>query len=152
MLDDVYEANADIVRSDDPAPDELPPPSFAKNLLAKFRSMEDRNRPPPSPARSASMRNLTRPKKFTVRHRSNSEENIEIPREERPKPEGGEIEAVNGDRYNYENSPGSGVSENTPDVKPDLVRESDTHTEEELPERGTAKNLLAKFQAMGQAQ
>ncbi len=45
---------------------------------------------------------------------------------------------------------GGGVSENTPVVLPDVVRESDRHDDEELPETGTTRSLLAQWRNMEQ--
>ena len=55
-----------------------------------------------------------------------------------------ESQNVNGDAID------GGVSENTPAVLPDVVRESDRHDEEELPETGTTRSLLAQWRNMEQ--
>ena len=55
-----------------------------------------------------------------------------------------ESQNVNGDAID------GGVSENTPVVLPDVVRESDRHDEEELPETGTTRSLLAQWRNMEQ--
>ena len=56
----------------------------------------------------------------------------------------GESQPVNGDAVDL------GVSENNPVVLPDVVRESDRHDEEELPETGTTRSLLAQWRNMEQ--
>lgn len=54
-----------------------------------------------------------------------------------------ESQTVNGDV-------GPGVCENEPVVLADVVRESDRHDEEELPETGTTRSLLAQWRNMEQ--
>ena len=55
-----------------------------------------------------------------------------------------ESQNVNGDAVD------GGVSENEPVVLPDVIRESDRHDEEELPETGTTRSLLAQWRNMEQ--
>jgi hypothetical protein len=81
-------------------------------MLAKFRTLEDANLPPPSPQRSG-----LATKKSTAAA------------VEREQPDGDEYEDVR-------------------DYERRREDEDERDESEELPEQGTTRNLLAKFQAM----
>ena len=158
------ESKPEVVKSDDPAEteDELPPPAFTKNLLARFRSMEDLNRPAPTPELDLAVKKslaLEKKKELDPNRRKSSPagmfakltphkidfEETADQYTERQQPEGGE----------YANGHAEVVTqyadeELDSDID-DMVRESDAQLEEELPEVGTTQNLLAKFQSMMQS-
>ena len=48
----------------------------------------------------------------------------------------------------YYDEDGGGEFENDPEYNQDVVRETDLNESEVLPEQGTTRNLLAKFQAL----
>ena len=56
-------------------------------------------------------------------------------------------------RYDYydDMNASGGEYENEPVTNPDVVREADSSEADALPERGTARNLMAKWQAMQQS-
>ena len=133
-MDRDIERNPDIIRSGEEInkEEELPPPSFTKNMLAKFKSMEDVAQPPPSPGRSSTSptKRITTPSGYrTITSHSAS----------KASPDEGIADtepSVNG----------HGRSEETSEV----VRESDKTEVEELPERGFTKSLLAQWRQIEQ--
>ena len=117
-----------VVRSDESAEkeDERPPPSFTKNMLAKFKEMEDTHQAPPSPARSA-----TSPTKRTHR------------------PVGGTYMKASPDEGIADTEPsvnGHGQAATSTEV----IREADKNETEELPERGFTKSLLSQWRQIEQ--
>ena len=145
-----YEQDESIVRSDVPAEreDELPPPDSAKSLLAKFRSMEDVSKPPPTPDKRTS---TTTARSSTSRHSSgygqpDGQAAVDI-EYEREQPDGGYDPREPDVFEQYQGEAEAGEFENEPVRDPDIVRESDK-TNEDLPGQGTTQNLLAKWQSM----
>jgi hypothetical protein len=129
---------------DHTAEDELPPPATTKNLLAKFKSLEDVNNPPPSPQRSLQQqKQIGSSSTVSVRRMPNSSQ---VYAQEREQPEGGEYESQPSEFHQYQVTTDSGEFENAPVHDPNVIRESDRHDEEELPSQGITRNLLAKFQ------
>jgi len=114
--------------------DELPPAQFTKNMLAKFKSLEDPSVPAPTPENTKHVSSHNKKEN----ERSSAiiiSENIETERQ---------IYIETSDRADGEQS------ENQPVVLEGVVRESDTNLEEELPERGTTRSLLAQWRNMEQ--
>lgn len=116
-----------IVRSDASAEkeDERPPPSFTKNMLAKFKEMEDTTNPPPSPARSA----VSPTKRTAISHQQFAS------------------------HTNIRASPDEGIADTEPSTnghRPEVIREADKNETEELPERGFTKSLLAQWRQIEQ--
>ena len=154
-------SETDYVRSEDHTnilEEELPPTAFTRNMLAKFRSMEDVNKPPPTPEYAekqvktvtSGVHRMTNP---NVRSLSiSSPEHDSHFDMEREQPDGAyqqeavshEYEHNNYDDFNAE----GGEFENEPEYNPNVIRESDKLDEDELPELGTTRNLLAKFQTL----
>lgn len=113
---------------------ELPPPSTTRNLLAKFQSLGTSSAPTPQKTPS-----LT----HNQRKKSTSSDRIDTVREQ---PEGVEYETRAHPDERYMQSNGDYAEEKSRD--PDIVREADRDDEEEMPEEGTTRSLLAKFQSM----
>ena len=120
------------------------PVAHTRNLLEKFRQMEDSSIPPPSPERStriqrAAVQQVSARKATVVPPISNGHAtNIEAD----------ECDDRLSGEYTQDNlSPEGGVFENEPQHNPDVVR-GDEPAIEPLPEQGTTRNLLAKFQAL----
>ena len=163
----------EIIRADDPVnlEDELPPPAFTKNLLARFKSMEDLNRPPPTPELDLAVKKVLkeeRKKELDPNRRKSSPAGMfghqlklapedikqidhDEQQSERQQPEGGEYANGHAEFVQYEGQAESGDFENTPTKAGDVLRESDSFMEEEMPEAGITRNLLAKFQSMTNA-
>ncbi|KAH9519316.1 hypothetical protein Btru_075248 [Bulinus truncatus] len=111
-------ANPDVVTSTTTLEDARPEQGFAKNVAAKFKELESKS----GSYSPSSKRELTP-------DRSGRIEYVSEPR--------GHIER-------YEGKSESGVFESQPAFNPDVVR-SGEEVREELPERGTAKNIAQKF-------
>ena len=123
--------------------EELPEPAHTKSILAKFRSMENINgeMAPPSPKRVTTTTTVT----TTQKQRTES-----VPRAASPPPP-----VVNGGRsesegYNEEGEVEGGVYENEPVVPDGVVREADRVEENEMPEEGFTKTLLAQWRQIEQ--
>ena len=146
-----------VVRADEPLEEELPAPQTTRSMLAVFQSMEDVNRPPPtpehatkvsrqatSPARSMSIRrgasspsnNTTTSHHYSNGYHSDEQDHHVMQGEE----EDGLYRDYDQRGGEFENEPYRG--------DPDVVREDTENQTEALPEQGTTKNLLAKFQAL----
>ncbi|XP_059166535.1 uncharacterized protein LOC131948855 isoform X3 [Physella acuta] len=110
--------NPDVVTSATTLEDAKPEQGFAKNVAAKFRELESKN----SSYSPSAKREITP-------DRSGRIEYVSEPR---------------GHFEKYEGKADSGVFESQPAINPDVVR-SGEEVKEELPERGTAKNLAQKF-------
>ena len=139
-----------VIRHDDPNPEEeaMPPPAITKNLLAKFKSMEKTDEQPPSPSLSALKQKaaLSKPRYTSNVRAPVVYDNVSA--------------SSGGDHTDNEDvvSTGSvepavqavehGVFENTPDVRPEVLRETHVHEEEELPPVGATKSLLAQWKSM----
>ncbi|XP_060068188.1 probable serine/threonine-protein kinase kinX [Ylistrum balloti] len=110
----------DIVRSTDHLEEALPEQGSAKNLLAKFKKIENEvgNRPPPSPGQ----RELTP-------DRNTKGEYVSEPRTQ---------------FQQYQGKVESGEFESHPEEVEDIVK-SGNSIQEVLPEKGTAVNLVSKF-------
>ena len=118
----------DVVTSDTTTSvleEELPAPQTTRSLLARFKSMEDINRPAPTPERTEHLQ-------------KHAQSALSLPRTNAPRDFELDYESddVSVDRT-YENVG-------------DVTREDDVVDEDELPMQGTARNLMAKWQAMGQ--
>lgn len=117
--------NPDVVRSDTFVnEDDLPQQGYAKNLAAKFRQFEDESgkRAPPAPGK----REITPDRSGRVEYVSQPTVHIE----------------------KYEGRSEAGVFENKPQHNPDVVRSDDYVEQVELPQRGYARNVAARFQQM----
>ena len=136
--------------------EELPPPAMTKSLLAKFQTIQDPNGPPPSPQRSAEIqREAVKSVRVTPTHKSQMhiQEQAEFGEhaDQREQPDGGEYEQYKAGVTHHDQfmgSPEAGEFENDPIYNDSVIRETDRNDEEELPEQGTTRNLLAKFQSM----
>jgi hypothetical protein len=131
--DDVFEGQDDhpaLQSQSSILEEEMPAPSTTRNLLAKFQSL------------SESTENLQSHDLSYRQSRSSSRDNLDF-YQEREQPEGGEI--------NHAMSSSSEFLDEDAPRDPNVTRESDRHDEEELPEQGTTRNLLAKFQSMQMA-
>ncbi len=161
------------MRAEDPAEEDLPLPQTTRSMLAVFKSMEDVNRPPPTPEEAkkqrASVSNLSRtgsiyrgassnqpaPTSLNINGHGGAGSDGESYGDEREQHETSEYtndyEEYN-NTYNTTDSrdydPHGGEFENEPEHNPDTVREEDPNETEQLPEEGTTRNLLAKFQAL----
>ncbi len=161
MNGDDYTHQTPHTNGEEKEEDCLPPPAMTKNLLAKFRSMEDVNATPPTPERSAKMIKAATisVSPGTSRRFSSPTKTVQVycDTDEREQPEGLEED----DRLRYENEhyhaeeyqqydhfEDTDEYENEPAVNRDIVREESRNEEEELPEQGTTRNLLAKFQSL----
>jgi len=107
-----------------------------------FKSLEDPSKAPPMPERAE-------------RNRSTSTSSSHGPVRVVSQSRGYEgDEAVYDGRLDqnrsYDCAPEAGEFENDPVYNDDVVRESDQLDEAELPERGTTRGLLAKFQMLQQ--
>uniref|UniRef100_A0A2C9JL33 LIM zinc-binding domain-containing protein n=1 Tax=Biomphalaria glabrata TaxID=6526 RepID=A0A2C9JL33_BIOGL len=111
-------ANPDVVTSTTALEDPKPEHGFAKNVAAKFKELENKK----GTYTPTNKRELTP-------DRSGRIEYVSEPR--------GQFER-------YEGRAESGVFESQPAVNPDVIR-SGEEVREELPERGTAKNIAQKF-------
>ena len=136
----VHAHQPDVVRAEDPAEaeDELPPAEYTKNIVAKFRSFENLENSPPSPVRPVEV------KRSPAAARQYS----------RPSPDSGisdnekEPVVVNSGYTEHEEVEDKAMSENNPIQLADVVRESDKHDEEELPEHGFTRSLVAQWRNM----
>ena len=117
----------------------FPQVAHTKNLLAKFRLMEDSGIPPPSPEHSArvqrsavqvSVRKTTSAPAVSNGHSVNSD-----------------VDECDGRLSEDNMEPDAGEFENEPQHDPDVVR-GDERIVEPLPERGSTRSLMAKFQAL----
>ena len=114
--------------------DELPPPATTRNLVSRFRSMEDPSREPPTPE--------TQGKKLSASRRSVSLGSSNVSQHGHDEDH---LITSNGDGTEY--AAESGEFENNPVYNADVVRESDRTDNAEMPEQGTTQGLLAKFLA-----
>ena len=167
------ERDPDVVTAETPAnEDELPPPAFTRSLLAKFKSLEDVNRPPPTPDQSAKLQRHAleavkpSPKasrahySLSVSDRSDSADHLEISADDASGSY--QQEAYAAEYYQaeqersragssiYDDLAEGGEYENEPVVNSDVVREQDRDDEAELPEQGIARNLMARWQQLQQ--
>ncbi|XP_013380731.1 uncharacterized protein LOC106151854 [Lingula anatina] len=146
-----------LVRSGDKANAEeaLPPAGFAKNLLGKFRSLEEQaaNQPPPTPERTKQTQ------KFAVNAQRTTYNysafvvapavNPDKPREKTPEFEAGIFENKPVKTVeDYEQQIESGEYESNPEVQDGVAREGSRIVETEFPEYGYTKNVLARFKSM----
>jgi hypothetical protein len=128
--------------------DELPAPSTTRNLLSMFKSLEDPSKAPPTPESSE--------RHFSAVARSNSHGGSGRNRVSStgPRLSTTDDEADYYDRRSNgiadEYGPDAGEYENEPVRNESVIRESDHVDEAELPERGTTRGLLAKFQQLQQ--
>ncbi|XP_064602392.1 pharyngeal muscle protein 2-like isoform X6 [Liolophura sinensis] len=126
----VYESQPerlpDVVRAEDRMDDDgLPHQGAARNMLAKFKQMESSGH-----QSSGAPRQM---KAFT------------------PPRDGGVFEN-NPEKFvpDYDRKAEGGVFENQPQHRDDVVRAAD-HFEEELPERGMARNMVARFRQLSES-
>ncbi|XP_035828717.1 uncharacterized protein LOC101856472 isoform X4 [Aplysia californica] len=112
------QANPEVVTSYSAQEEVLPEQGFARNVAARFKDLE-KNQSTPS---SSGKREITP-------DRSGQVEYVSEPR--------GQVE-------HYEGKADSGVFESEPQYNPDVVR-SGEDLEEQLPERGMARNIASKF-------
>ena len=114
----------------------FPQVAHTKNLLAKFRLMEDSGIPPPSPEHSARVQRsaVQVPVRKTTTAVSNGHS------------VNSDVEECDG-RLSDNMEPDAGEFENEPQYDPDVVR-GDERVVEPLPEQGSTRNLMAKFQAL----
>ena len=112
---------------------ELPAPETTRNLLSMFRSLEDTSRAPPTP-------------ETTERHQAASRSGVHrAPSMGARHAEGGvQLDSPGGELVDY--VPDAGEFENDPVYNADVVRESDRADHAEMPEQGTTRGLLARFQ------
>ncbi len=165
----------DVIRSDEPV-EETPIPRTTRNMLAMFQSMEDVNRPPPTPEYAAKQaasrrvataslrRSAASPPPAHTLHLNNHQQHTS---HYNYNGHGNDHDYDEHEAHynNHHHSNGSsqedlrytdydrdgGEFENEPETgRRDVIREGDpgADPEEELPEQGTTKNLLAKFQAL----
>ena len=164
--DDDYEQplhqQTDYVTSDSPAEQEyeMPQQAYTRSMLAKFKNLEDSNLPPPSPERSANVsKQAVASSKFGVTRTMPKSSHYGEPDgaatypDEREQPDGDEYEDEHQEHQEFQFKYDSqdveeGEFENDPYHDPNVIREADRQDEEELPEQGTTRNLLAKFKAM----
>ncbi len=150
--------------------EELPAPQTTRNMLAMFQSMEDVNRPPPTPEYAQQL----------VKQASSPKRTLSIRRGASPPPQPHHNTALSSHYSNHYNGHDEqeqqqqqqhrgnsnsslsssqeelyrdydhhgGEFENDPQRNPEVMREGDVNETEVLPEEGTTKNLLAKFQAL----
>ena len=133
-----YDNNSSTYERDN----DLPPPAMTKTLLARFQSLEDVSKPPPTPEQS------TLQQKQAVA-------SVKINPVAGSKYQGDEVDQMEQNGYDMEHEEVAhyqqseivegGEWENTP-LQTDMAREADFN--EILPEQGTTRNLLAKFQAL----
>ena len=117
-------------------PEEMPQPSFTKNMLAKFRSLEDVNKAPPMPQYASKQRS------DSSRKSSNQSQSALVTFDQQQQPD------MNGEVFEgFQGEAEAGEFENNPTRDPSISREAD-QLEEELPERGTTASLRAKFQSL----
>lgn len=137
----------EVVRSGEPqGEDELPPPNTTRSMAAIFRSLESQGGPPPTPESS---------KRLQARAREQSGANNTVRLPGAP----GCAAADYNDETPMRHHNGNGdlaadeTAENEPlELDPDVVRNGEPASMEELPERGTTRNLLAIFKSMEQAE
>ena len=169
----------EVVTSDTrSATEELPPPKFTRSLLAKFKSLEDISKPPPTPEHSQSIQQeavnaVKVAPKYTTSHSSSVggaedtslntsrefydvyDDNVQAspPQQQQQRHNDGGDSDEQGSasrRYDYYDDMNAegGEYENEPVANPDVMREQDQTEADKLPEKGTARNLMAKWQAM----
>lgn len=124
---------------------ELPAPSTTRNLLSKFKAMEDTSIAPPTPEQWERTHSVARSvSQSSARTRRQSSSDAEYERRTSARTNGGiDVDA--------DAAAEAGEFENEPIYDPSLIRESDRMDEAELPERGTTRGLLAKFQLLQQS-
>jgi hypothetical protein len=127
---------------------ERPPAKFTKNMTTQFQSLELEGAPPPSPLRSEQVAALARQTSVTKSNRQSvSQIHASAMTDSGIGIEGrGEI-SVNEPIPSlcHEEIIEGGIFENEPITSHGVVRESDNPNEEELPESGSARNLLAQW-------
>lgn len=142
------EEYTDVVRADEVLEDDLPPESFTRNMLAKFRSMEDTEQAPPTPEYSEKKMRAAVTSMSPASTRRYDTSAVPIYSDEREQPDGLEHTDTTQEYFDgYNNPADAGEYENDPIHNPDVIREGDA-LEEDLPEQGTTRHLLAKFQSM----
>ncbi|XP_074660376.1 uncharacterized protein LOC141912859 [Tubulanus polymorphus] len=120
----------EVIRCDELWDDseELPPPDLTRGMLAKFREMEQKHKD----EREKSPVTVRRPRGewgTTVTYKK------------------GEPQAPVNGTDQLDMSPEGGEYENNPEVRSDVIREADTNDVDVMPQSGTTRSLLAKFQA-----
>jgi hypothetical protein len=175
---DEADGGRDVVReADTHEEDFLPPPSYTKNMLAKFQSLEAQAKQEPTPRLKHKQfkwqvkevqpfnRPSSQPRPATTQEQDNAEHEADDERvrsASKYEPDGAstypnEREQPDGDEYDdqhqeysskYDLGEGGEFENEPPQHDPSVVREADRHDEEELPEQGTTRNLLAKFKAL----
>lgn len=140
--------------------DELPPAAYTRSLVSKFQSLEDPNQPAPTPEVSArhqkvaysSVLNPGPTRRFASNtssinaHEENSY-NHELDYEQETEHEHDFAHEAHGNDYDIH----YGHNDYDSDDEPRSPTGGYTHhevREEELPEQGMTRNLLAKFQAL----
>ena len=137
ISDITYESNTTYERDND-----LPPPAMTKTLLARFQSLEDVSKPPPTPEQSTRLQKEAVASTKVTPSSSQYSGTSSFKVAEQMEQNGYEVE----DEYAEEEVLLEGGEwENTPQQS-DMVRESDYN--DVLPEQGTTRNLLAKFQSL----
>jgi len=139
------------VRADEVLEEDLPPVAFTRDMLAKFRSMEDVDMAPPTPEYSDRKMKVAyssvgpSPVRRFDTHTTTISTTIY-------KEQSDGLEQTDGtdttqEYYEgYTNPVEAGEFENEPLYNPDIIREGDVN--DVLPESGTTRHLLAKFQSM----
>ena len=169
--DQVWRHNEDVVRADQPVEEDLPAPQTTRSMLAVFQSMEDVNRPAPtpeyakqvvkqaSPVRVLSIRRGASPppshhaqsshySDHLNGHHSDAGDGYHSDDREQQQEAGDYNSSSSHDDLYRDYDHHGGEFENDPQRNPDVIREDMRNETEELPEQGTTKNLLAKFQAL----
>ena len=125
-------------------PDELPPANLTRSMLAKFQSMENRQLPPPSPARSEVIKSTTVVRNVSVNRNVHQMENNNhhnhhhIADNEYELSAEGYYETLDDQEHIYESVDDDDLAG---------ARRHDT-VDDGLPGQGTTRNLLAKFQSL----
>ena len=131
-------ARAGVVRADEPTEAaDLPAPNTTKNLLSRFKSMEDVGAPVPTPEKASQLQRSTRISVSSRSTRATSSSSMES----REQPDG--VETTQDDNTDF-----NGYDNANHQQANSVVRESDVDMTAELPEQGTTRNLLAKFQSL----
>ena len=136
-------------RADEVLEEDLPPSQFTRTMLAKFRSMEDVEQEPPTPEFS-SKKMKAAIMSVSPSHTRRFEGGPVPLYQDGESPEDREQQLDNHHHqydFDYNAAIDAGEYENDPSSNPDVIREGDVLTED-LPEQGTTRHLLAKFQSM----
>jgi len=150
---DHYDGERNVAGASSIKEDELPPPSFTRHLLDHFKSIEDLSKP----QYTASQETFASREKESQEYgngRGKSFQQNDGAHQSRAQNTSGSRETERKNDSKSKRSESGGRSDASWEVENEsahataVVRESDRNEEDDLPEQGTTRNLLARFQSL----